>query len=204
MIPKLKNVNPEAEENVKKAELNCIVEMKTLIYKTSVDPSLLQLTNCVRNNRKERAPEELSPVFSKFTECFSLLLAGDKTVVPEELEKEVVDALRCGHPESTKMLAEGNIFWWAGMRKDKKKKLSKCTAHMSSAMKMKYLTPMTKNEQSTGIDRTGMKNTNRFSGELHKKHATGEPYNLIGIDRYSNWPCVRLCKNSEAGDSLVF
>ena len=99
----------EAEENPKKAELNFMVDVKTLIHKTSVDPKLLHLKICLRNNRKERAPENFSPVLSKVIERLGLF-TGDKIVIPEELKKQVVEALHFGHPGSTKMLAESNIF----------------------------------------------------------------------------------------------
>ena len=110
MIEKPKIVNAEAEENLRKSEFNFMVDLKTLIHKISVDPQLLRLKICLRNDHKERAPEEISPVFIEFTKRFGLLFAGDKIVRPEELKKQVVDTLHFGHPELTKMLAESNIF----------------------------------------------------------------------------------------------
>ena len=56
------------------------------------------------------------PGFSELTERFGLLFAGDKIAIPEELKKQVVDALHFGHSDSTKTLAESNIFWWSGKR----------------------------------------------------------------------------------------
>ena len=92
-----------------------MMDKKTLIRKISVDPKLLQMKTCIRNNQKKRAPlppsEETSPVFTKLTERFGLLFAADKIVIPDELKKRVVDALYFGRPGSTKMLAESNIFW---------------------------------------------------------------------------------------------
>ena len=84
--------------------------IKTLIYKASVDPKLLQPKICSQNNQKERAPDELCPVFTNLTKLIGQLIAGDKIVIPEELKKQVVDALHFIHPGSTKMLAESNIF----------------------------------------------------------------------------------------------
>ena len=60
---------------------------------------------------KRKSPEEFSPVFNEIAERFGLLFAGYKIVVPEELKEQVVEALHFGHPGSTKMLAQGSIFW---------------------------------------------------------------------------------------------
>ena len=63
-----------------------MVDLKTLIHKTSVDPKLLQLKRCVRNKLKDRDPEEFSPVFIEITKRFALLFAGDRIAVPEKLK----------------------------------------------------------------------------------------------------------------------
>ena len=95
-----------------------MIHLKALMHKTSVDPKLPQLKICVRDKQKEKTLEEYSPVFSEITESFGLMFAGDKIVIPQELEKQVVDALHLGHTSSTKKLAESIILKWSGMRKD--------------------------------------------------------------------------------------
>ena len=65
---KAKMKDAEAEDKLKKAEFIFMIDPKTLIHKTSVDPKMLQLKICVRNKQKERPPEKLSPVFSKITQ----------------------------------------------------------------------------------------------------------------------------------------
>ena len=78
-----------------------MVDLKTLVWKTSVDPKLLK--NCLRKNQKERAPKELSEegrkVFAELMEHFGLLFAGDKIGIPKELKKKVVEALHFGQPD---------------------------------------------------------------------------------------------------------
>ena len=34
-----------------------------------------------------------------------------------------------------------------------------------------------------------------FSGKWHDKHVTGEPYILIGINRYSKWPAIKFLES---------
>ena len=64
--------------------------------------------------------------FSDFTKRFNLLFVGDKTVIPKELEKQVVEALHSGHHNSEQMLAASNTFWWSGMKKYIENKCSAC------------------------------------------------------------------------------
>ena len=110
IIDKPEIVNAEAGKNLIKAEFDFMVDFKTLIHKPSVDPKLLQLKNGLRNNQTERAPKKFLPVFTELPKKFRLLFARDNIVVPEELKKQVVDALHFADPVSTKTLAESNIF----------------------------------------------------------------------------------------------
>ena len=86
MIDEPKTKRTEAEENPKKTELNFMIDLKTLIHKTSVVPKQLQLKICVCTNQKDRAPEEFSSVFSEITEPFGLLFAGYRILIPDELK----------------------------------------------------------------------------------------------------------------------
>ena len=87
-----------------------MVDSKALINrKLSVDPKLLQSKICLRNNQNEQAPEKFNPVFTKITKRFDLLFARDKNLIPEELKKQLVDAIHFGLPSSTKILAQRNI-----------------------------------------------------------------------------------------------
>ena len=116
-IKKPKVPNAEAGKNFKKAEFSLMVGWKTLINKISVDPKLPQLKTNPHNSQKERARKPFSPVFSKLTKRFGILLAPDKIVTQEELKKQFLKALHFGHRGSAKMLDESNIFWWSGRSK---------------------------------------------------------------------------------------
>ena len=58
VIEKPKTKNTEAEENLKKAEFDFMIDMKTLLHKSSVVPKSLQFKTCVRNKQKGIAREE--------------------------------------------------------------------------------------------------------------------------------------------------
>ena len=87
-----------------------MVVLKFLIHKTSIDQKLLQLRVCLQNKQKERSFEEISPTLSELIERFGLFFEGDEIVIPEELKKQVVEALHFGHPGSMKWLAKNNML----------------------------------------------------------------------------------------------
>ena len=79
VIDKPKPRNAEAEKNLKKAEFNFMVDLKTLIHETSVDPKLLQLKICLLNN-------ELPKNFLRFSVNLpndSTVFAVDEIFIPE-------------------------------------------------------------------------------------------------------------------------
>ena len=94
-----------------------MVDFKTLIHKTSVDPKLLELKFCVRNKQEERRPNDFSPVFTRITQRFRLVFEGDNTVIPEELKKHVLDALHFWHPNSMKVLVCRDAERYRGKKK---------------------------------------------------------------------------------------
>ena len=81
MIEKPKNKNVKAEENLRRAEFNFMVVLKTLIHKNLIDLKLQQLKIPLNTNQTERALEEASLVFSELPERCRLLLAGDIIVI---------------------------------------------------------------------------------------------------------------------------
>ena len=160
--------NAEADESLKKADFNLMFDLKTLIHTTWVYLKLLHLKICVRKKLKERAPEKFSPVFNEITKRFGLKFAGDKSVIPEERKKEVVDALHLGQPSSKKRLPRSNIFWWSGM-KDNESKCSICTTCMSSGRNLKYQLPSTEKIKLPVLTEPGQEIQLDFPGKPHKK-----------------------------------
>ena len=115
-------------------------------------------------------------------------MEGDKTAVAEDLTKRVVGVLSFGYSDSTKMLAESNIFWWSGMRKDMEDKCSNSTACMSSSKNVNNHLPSTKKVLLTVLIELGHQIEIDFSGKLHNKYVAGEPYMIVGSDQYRKWP----------------
>ena len=67
VIEKPKTKNTEDDENLKETECDFMIVLKALIHKTSLDPKLLQLKICKRNQQKQKAPEE---IFSSFQRMY--------------------------------------------------------------------------------------------------------------------------------------
>ena len=153
---------------------------------------------CVQNKEKNRTPEGFFTVYTETTERIGWLFGGDRIVVSEELKRPVGDAIHCGRPGSLKMLAGNSIFWWCGMEKDNKTKCSTCTANMSSGKKLKYRLRSTEKIKLLALAQPGQEIQINFASKLHNKHKTSGPYILKGIDRYSKWPVVWICKSIQA------
>ena len=114
-------------------------------------------------------------------------------MIPGELKKQVVDAVHFGHSGPTKMLVKSNTFWWSGLRKDIEHNCSIFKACMSSSMNIKYQLRMTEEINQQVLTEPGQEIQIDFSGKLHNKRVTGEPYISIGSDRSSKWPVVLMC-----------
>ena len=83
IIEKPKIVNGETKEKLKKAEFNYMVNLYSLIHKTSVYPKLFQFKIFLQNKQKERASKQNSPVFTEPTERFGLLFARHKFILTD-------------------------------------------------------------------------------------------------------------------------
>ena len=200
---KPKTKNTRAEDKLRKADFNFVVDLKTLIHKILVDLKLLQLKICLRKSQKKRPPQKILP--------FSMTLANDlvfyfavvKYVMIEELKKQVVEALHVGHPGSSKMLADSNILWWSRKKKKIENKGSTWTTCIICGKKnVKYQLTSTEKFKLLVLTETGQEIQTEFPGKPPNKHVTGPPYILIGIDRYDHWLVVRLCKSTEAKEVI--
>ena len=68
-----------------------MIDLKTLMHKTSVDLKLMQLEKMrPKKKEKSKAPELLFPVFREITSRITLLFIGESTVVPVKLKRLVL------------------------------------------------------------------------------------------------------------------
>ena len=180
------------EEHIKKAEFEFMMDSKTLIAKTAIDPELTRVRNSMRREDRETIPDGYRTVFDKLSIRWGLVFVDDQIVVPIDLRRKLLDIIHFGHSGITKMNAEAKIFWWPGMKQDIENKVKDCTACLASGKNLNYQLPkkhygklekLTEPVQEIQID---------FTGKLHNKKRNGDVQILIAIDRFGKWPTVKI------------
>ena len=106
------------EENIKKAKFNFMLDLKTLISKTAIDPEMTRVRASMRREEKNTAPEGYRPIFDKLSIRWGSVFVDDHIAVPIDLRRKLIEILHFGHSGTTKMLSDAEIFWWPEMRKD--------------------------------------------------------------------------------------
>ena len=90
------------------------------------------------------------------------------------------------------------------MKKDVEEKCSTFTTCMNCGKNLVYQLPMTKKLSLPLLTVLGREKQKDVTGILDNKHVTGQPYILIGIDRYSKWPVLWICELTEAQELINF
>ena len=192
------------EECIKKAEFDFMLGLKSIIEKTATDPELIKVRLCVRRRNKNQAPHDFKHGFEKISDRWGILFSDDRIIIPSELRPKLLQTLHHGHAGSTKMLADAKIFWWPGISKAIERTSSNCVACMSSGKNLKYQLPEKSFGKLTELTEPGQEIQIDFSGKLHNRKISGEPYLLIAIDRFSKWPTAKICKSTENKEVIKF
>ena len=129
------------KEHIKKAEFEFMMDLKTLIAKTAIDPELTRVRNSMRREDRETIPDGYRTVFKKLSIRWGLVFVDDQIVVPIDLRRKLLDIIHFGHTGITKMNAEAKIFSWPGMKQDIENKVKDCTACLASGKNLNYQLP---------------------------------------------------------------
>ena len=129
------------EDNIKKAEFEFMLDLKTLISKTAIDPELTRVRTSMRREDRETAPDGYKPVFEKVSIRWGLVFVDDQIVVPIDLRRRLLDILHFGLSGRTKMETEAKIFRWPEKKNDIETKVKDCTACLASGKSLKYQLP---------------------------------------------------------------
>ena len=172
------------EENIKKAKFNFMLDLKTFISKTAIDPELTRIRPSMRREEKNTTLEGYRPVFDKLSIRWGLVFVEDQIAVPIDLRRKVIEILHFGHSGTTKMLSDAKIFWWPEMQKDIEQKVKDCTTgkNLNNQISKNQYGKLEK------LSETGQELQINFTGKLNNKYLYGEPQILIAIDRFSKWP----------------
>ena len=68
-----------------------MMEKKTIVHKTSVEPKFSKLKCCMRASEKQRGTNGFVPAINDKFDCLVLDLQPIKIGLPEKLEKQVVE-----------------------------------------------------------------------------------------------------------------
>ena len=204
VIDKMTGDKKATEDAIKKAEVNFMLDLKTLIAKSNTDAELNRVRDAMRRAGKNTAPDSYRTVFEKLSNKWGLTINEDRIIIPTELRNKLLDTLHFGHAGSTKMLAESKIFWWLNMCKEIEDKIKNCVACMASGKNLNYQLPKNNFGKLKTLTEPGQEVQIDFTGKLNPKKRNGEHQILIAIDRFSKWPTAKVCKSSETKEVLNF
>ena len=196
--------NTEETIKIKKAEFNFMLDLKTLIAKSSTDAELNRVRDAMRRDDKDTAPEPYRTNFDKLNNKWGLTFNDDRIVVPTELRKKLLDTLHFGHAGANKLTAEAKIFWWPNMQKEIEDKTKNCVACMSSGKNLKNQLPKHEFGKVKTLTEPGQEIQIDFSGKLNNKKLNGDHQILIAIDRFSKWPTAKIWESSETKEVIIF
>ena len=192
------------EDTIKKAEFEFMMDLKTLIARTVIDPELTRVRISMRREDQEATPEGYKQVFGKLSIRWGLIFMDDQIVVPVDLRRRLLDILLFGHAGLTKMTAEAKIFWWPNITRDIENKAKDCTACLASGKNLKYQLPKNHYGNLKTLNEPGQEIQIDFTGKLHNKKINGDVQILIAKDRLSKWPTVKICKTAETKENINF
>ena len=111
IVGKLTSNKKITEEHIKKAEFEFMMDLKTLIAKTAIDPELTRVKTSMRREDRETIPDGYRKAFDKLSFRWGLIFVDDQIVIPIDLRRIILDILHFGHSVITKMMSEARIFW---------------------------------------------------------------------------------------------
>ena len=204
IVGKLTNNRKITEEHIKKAGLEFMMYLKTLIAKTAIDPELTRVRNSMRRENRETIPDGYRTVFDKLSIRWGLVFVDDQIVGPIDLRRKLLDIIHFGHSGITKMNAGAKRFWRPRMKLDIENKVKDCTACLASCKNFNYQLPKKHYGKLEKLTEPGQEIQIDFTGKLHNKIINADVQLLIAVDRFSKWPTVKTCKSAETKEIINF
>ena len=110
IVGKLTSNKKITEEHFKKAEFEFMVDLKTLIAKTGINPELTRVRTSMRIEDRETIPDGYRNAFDKLSIRWGLVFVEDQIAIHIDLRRRLLDILHFGHSGITKMMSEARIF----------------------------------------------------------------------------------------------
>ena len=172
IIGAITEIKKLAGETIKKAEMDFMMDLKSLIAKSATNAELNRIKMALNREDRSMAPKIYRPYFGNISSKWGLHFLNDRIVVPTELRKKLLDTLHFGHVGTTKMTAEAKIFWRLNINKDIEDKVKSCIACMSSGKNLKYQLPKNESGKLKTLTEPGQEIQIDFTGKLHNKNLT--------------------------------
>ena len=192
------------EDTIKKAEIEFMLDLKTLISKTAIDPELTRMRASMRREDRDTTLDGYRPVLDKLSIRWGLVFRDDQIVVPVDLRRRPLDILHFGHAGMTKLTVEAKIFWWPDNNRDIENKVNDCIACPASGKNLKYQIPKTHYRKLKKLTEPGQEIQIDFTGKLHNNRINGDAQILIAVDHFSKWPTVKICNTAETKEVIKF
>ena len=97
------------EGHIKKAEFQFMLDLKTLISKTAIDPELTRVRTSISREDRQTIPDGYRTVFDKLSIRWGLIFVDDQIVIPIDLRRRLLDVLHFGYSGITKMTTESKF-----------------------------------------------------------------------------------------------
>ena len=150
------------EDDIKKEEIEFMMDLKTVISNTAIDPKLTWVRNSMHREDRKTISDGYRTVFDKLSIRWGLIFVDDQIVIPIDLRRRLLDILQFGKSSITKMTSEAKIFWWPGMKQDIENKVKDFTACLASGKILKYQLPKKNTTENRKNYPNPVKNTNLF------------------------------------------
>ena len=99
-----------AESAIKKAERKFMLDLKTMIAKSSTDAEMNRVKLATTQNDRDMARQGYKQQFNGRWMKWGLILNDDKIIVPNELRKNLLNTLHYGHAGTTKLAEKDKNF----------------------------------------------------------------------------------------------
>ena len=96
IVGKLSGNMKNTEDTIKKAKFDFMLDLKTLISKTAIDPELTRVRASMRREDRDTTPDGYRSVLDKLSIRWGLVFMDDQIVVPVDLRRRLLDVLHFG------------------------------------------------------------------------------------------------------------
>ena len=90
-VGKLSGNKKITEDTIKKAEFEFLLDLKTLISKTAIDPEFTRVRASMRREDRDTPPDGYRSVFDKLSIRWGLVFMDDQIVVPVDLRRRLLE-----------------------------------------------------------------------------------------------------------------